>query len=167
MIRVKASRETINKLRAIADYQFRPGVGEILFKEDSYLVISKNTGRIRAVEDNEGLVATIRASDHRIIPTCIGGERIRRSFRPPVLRVVVLNEFSREIGEGGNVFSKHIIDIDEELLPWDEVIVVDEDDRLLAVGRLVLAPIEALYYIRGVAVLTREGCWKSIEKVET
>ncbi len=166
MIKIKASKETIDKLRIIADYQFRPGVGKVLFRDDSYLIVSKTTGRIRAVEDSEGVVATIRASDHRIIPTCIGGERIRRFLKYPLLRVVVINEFSREIGEGGNVFSKHVIDIDEDLYPWDEVLVVNERDELLAVGRLILSPHEILYYLRGVAVLTREGCWKSIEKVE-
>ncbi|MEZ0289771.1 MAG: PUA domain-containing protein [Sulfolobales archaeon] len=166
MIRIKASRETIERLRVIADYQFRPGVGDVLIRDDSYIIVSKNTGRIRGVEDSEGLVLSIRASDHRLIPTCIGGSRIKSRLSPPSLRVVVINEIARDISLGGNVFSRHVIDVDYDLRPWDIALVVDEEDRLLAVGRLLLAPEEMLHYIRGVAVFNREGCWKYLERVE-
>jgi uncharacterized protein with predicted RNA binding PUA domain len=166
MIKIRPSRETIERLREIADYQFRPGVGERLIREDSLIIISKNTGRIRGVEDSEGLVLTVRASDMRLIPTCIGGERIRASLDPPLQRVVVINEVAEDIGSGRNVFARHVLDIDPELRSWDEVVVVNENDRLIGVGRLVLSPAEALHYIRGVAVIIREGCWRFLKKEE-
>ncbi|MEM0043839.1 MAG: PUA domain-containing protein [Sulfolobales archaeon] len=166
MIRIKASRESIRILRALADYQFKPGVGEILINDESYLLVSKTTGRIRGVEDSEGLVLTVRASDHRIIPTCVGGLRIKNHVASPQLRVIVINEISREISLGGSVFARHVLEVDRELRPWDIALVVDESDRLLAIGRLLLSPDEMLHYIRGVAVFNREGCWKYLEKVE-
>jgi len=42
----------------------------------------------------------------------------------------------------------------------DEVLVVDEDDALLATGKAVLSPLEMLQIRRGVAVSVRSGAMK-------
>ncbi len=76
---------------------------------------------------------------------------------PPALRVVIQDDVGTFISEGRNVFAKHVVDIDPSLLPEDEVIIVDTQDHLLAVGRLLLPPIEVKKFNWGVAVKTRKG----------
>ncbi|RLF70680.1 MAG: pseudouridine synthase, partial [Thermoplasmata archaeon] len=52
---------------------------------------------------------------------------------------------------------RFVVDIDPELRPGDEVIVVDKDDNPLALGRLLLSPREVGEMKSGVAVKVREG----------
>lgn len=155
----KPSQRLLRRLRAIADYQFFPGAGEALIPDNSRVLVSKNTGRIRAVLGEEGVIATIRASDYRFLLRFIGGAALHRASRFPTMRVVVVDEVADEIRKGGNLFAKHVLYIDEDLRPWDEVLIVDESDRLCGVGRLLLSPREILYFTKGVAAITREGEW--------
>ena len=53
-------------------------------------------------------------------------------------------------------FYKFIIDCDPKLIPYDECLIVDEKDNLLAVGRTILNRQEMLSFSTGVAVKTRE-----------
>jgi len=55
------------------------------------------------------------------------------------------------------VFAKFVVDTDPNLRPGDEVLVVDQDDRLVAVGQAFLNPEEMIAFQRGVAVHVREG----------
>jgi uncharacterized protein with predicted RNA binding PUA domain len=51
--------------------------------------------------------------------------------------------------------------VDPEVRAKDEVIAVDEDGRVLAVGRTVLSSAEMLAFKTGVAVKVRHGCKES------
>jgi uncharacterized protein with predicted RNA binding PUA domain len=55
------------------------------------------------------------------------------------------------------VFAKHVKIVDSQLRAGDELLVVDEQDRLLAVGKANLSPNEMLALTRGVAVKTRHS----------
>lgn len=155
----KPSPGLLRRLRAIADYQFFPGAGEALIPGDARVLISRNTGRVRAILGREGVIATVRASDYRILLRFLGGLALHRASRFPTMRAVVVDEVADEIRRGGNLFARHVLYVDEELRPWDEVLIVDESDRLCGVGRLLLAPREVLYFTKGVAAITREGEW--------
>lgn len=155
----RPSLKTLARLRAIADYQFFPGAGEVLVPDNARVLVSRNTGRVRAVVGDMGILASIRASDYRYILRYPGARLLHASTEPPLLRVFVANEVADEIRRGGNLFARHVLYIDEDLRPWDEVLIVDEDDRLCGVGRLLLSPSEILYFTRGVAVLTRDSEW--------
>jgi Prefoldin, molecular chaperone implicated in de novo protein folding, alpha subunit len=73
------------------------------------------------------------------------------------LRVIV-NEDSAEFNRGGhNVFSKFVIDADKNIIPGNEVMVVNESDDLLAVGKAFMIREEMLTFKRGIAVKVREG----------
>ncbi len=61
------------------------------------------------------------------------------------------------MAEGRNVFAKHVVEADKELRPQDEVIVVDEEDNLVAVGKAVLSGEEMKVFKHGVAVKVRKG----------
>ena len=75
----------------------------------------------------------------------------------PELRVVVMKEVGKFIAEGKNVFAKHVVDVDPEIRANDEVLVVDEDDNLLATGKAVLCAKEMLEFKKGVAVSVRQS----------
>jgi 7-cyano-7-deazaguanine tRNA-ribosyltransferase len=46
---------------------------------------------------------------------------------------------------------------DEDIRPYDEVLVVDELDNLAAIGRAMLTKDEMLAFKKGLAVKVREG----------
>ncbi|MCX8185179.1 MAG: PUA domain-containing protein [Sulfolobales archaeon] len=152
-----AVKSEVSVLRSIADYQFGLGVGERSIPDSIYLRISKATGRIRAVLDERGrILFTIRAYTHTLIPSIYGALLVHRATRYPKLRCVVASEVAGDLVEHrSSAFSRHVLYIDEGLRSGDEVLVVDELDRLLCVGTLKLSPTEILDFIRGSAVRIR------------
>ena len=58
---------------------------------------------------------------------------------------------------GINVFAKHVKDADPEIRPGSEVIIVDEEDNLLAVGKAILNGKEMIAFKSGIAVKVRRG----------
>lgn len=77
----------------------------------------------------------------------------------PSLRVVVRKEVEDAILREGNVFAKHVENVDRRLRAGDEAIVVNKDDELLAIGKMRLSGEEVMEYKRGVALTVRER-WK-------
>jgi predicted RNA-binding protein (TIGR00451 family) len=58
-------------------------------------------------------------------------------------------------------FAAHIVKADPEIHAKDEVIVVNENREVLAVGRAALSASEMLAFKTGVAVKVRHGCEKA------
>jgi uncharacterized protein with predicted RNA binding PUA domain len=150
----------LKTVRVIADYQFGKGAGKVLFPDTCKFVLSPTTGRIRQVKDNGIRIATLKADSGWFTLSIEGARRLHDAFEYPKLRVVVLKEVGGFIAEGRSVFAKHVVDVDPEIRANDEVIVVDEDDNLLATGRAVLCAKEMLEFERGVAVSVRQGIKK-------
>jgi predicted RNA-binding protein (TIGR00451 family) len=71
--------------------------------------------------------------------------------------VVVKNDVSKFIAAGGDVFAVHVAKVDAEVGAKDEVIALDEDGKVLAVGRTVLCSNEMKAFKTGVAVKVRHG----------
>jgi predicted RNA-binding protein (TIGR00451 family) len=141
-----------------ADYQFGPGAGEALASRGVRVGVSKRTGKPRYVYDSEGrLLATVRWNDGFLALTLEGAKLLKQYFKPPRLRVVVKSEVGDFIKRGRSVFAKHVLRVDPEIRCGDEVMVVDEKDDLLAVGRAVLSSYEMLAFNSGVAVKVRRG----------
>lgn len=159
MIRRKLSAEELRELRAIAEYQF--GVsGEVLIPGDVVAVVSPSTNRIRVLERDGRKYLSIRAGDYRFNLHISSAKILHAHLSPPYLRVYVKNEYSPFVMRGGNVFAKHVLLADPRIRPGDEVLVVDENDALIATGRAILAGHEIVYYKRGEAVRVREGVLK-------
>jgi predicted RNA-binding protein (TIGR00451 family) len=74
--------------------------------------------------------------------------------------VTVKNDVSKFIAEGGDVFAVHVVKVDAEVGAKDEVIVLDEDRQVLAVGRTTLSSAEISAFKVGVAVKVRHGIKK-------
>ncbi|RLE50810.1 MAG: pseudouridine synthase [Candidatus Methanomethylicota archaeon] len=145
------------RIRKIAEYQFGIGIGNILFPDGVIIEKSKRTGRIRRVYYNGKLIATIRANDGHLALSIEGARRIHMGTKKPKLRVIVKSEIAEFIKKGRNVFAKHVIDADPNIRAGEEVIVVDENDNLLAVGKATLSGEEMIAFKTGIAVKVRYG----------
>ncbi len=78
-------------------------------------------------------------------------------LKPPSLRVQVTEDSAEFNVQGKNVFAGFVTNAWEQLKPLDEVLVVDPDDQLIAVGRAFLTPDEMKVMKKGMAVRIREG----------
>ena len=150
----------LSRVRSIADYQFGKGVGTKLFPENVEIAYSKATGRIRYLHLNGEWLATLRPTDG-LLSLSITAARVVAENRESVkCFVMVRQDVSKFIAAGGDVFAAHVVKADDAIRRKDEVIVVDEDNRVLAVGRSLLSSSEMMAFKTGVAVKVRHGCAK-------
>jgi predicted RNA-binding protein (TIGR00451 family) len=141
----------------VADYQFGKGTGTRLFPESVKIVFSKKTGRIRYIYLEGKRLATMRPTDGLFSLSIAGAKRVVEKTRSAKCLVAVRNDVSKYIAEGGDVFAAHVVKADDDIRSRDEVIVLDEDGKILAVGRAVLSGEEMKAFKRGVAVKVRRG----------
>ncbi len=64
---------------------------------------------------------------------------------------------NRSQGGGRNVFAKFVVDADPNIRPYDEVLVVNGNDELLATGQTLLNGEELKIFQQGLAVKVRRG----------
>lgn len=144
----------LKRARMIADLQFGRGAGEALFPDGTTYGLS-STKRLRYLYSGKERIATARANDGLLTLSMLGAQRLHAHFAAPKLRVVASDDAAPFIAKGGNVFARHVLNVDHEIRAGEEVLVVDGQDRLLATGKAVLAPEEMLQMNRGVAVSIR------------
>lgn len=147
----------LGKIRSIADYQFGKNVGKKLFPDNVTFELSKRTGRIRFVNLNGERLATLRPTDGLFSLSIKAAKTITETIPEAKGFVVLKNDVSKYIAEGGDVFAVHVAAVDDEVRAKDEVIVVDENRQLLAVGRAALSAPEIRAFKTGVAVKVRHG----------
>lgn len=147
----------IEALRTVADYQFGRGAGDALFPEEASLSIERSrSGRPRQLHASEGRIASY-TTEGRFSLGIEGGRRLHRALKPEAYRVVVGDESEPFVRDGKNVFAKFVRGVDPAVRPGDEVMVVHEDGRLIAVGRAELSAAAMGDFNTGVAVMIREG----------
>ena len=147
----------MRQIRSIADYQFGKDVGIKLFPENVKILYSKATGRIRYVNLNGERLATLRPTDGILSLSITAAKRIVESARFAQCFVTVQNDVARFVADGSDVFAAHVVKADTEIHAKDEVIVVDETGKVLAVGRALLSSAEMKAFKTGVAVKVRHG----------
>ncbi|HSV42631.1 MAG TPA: PUA domain-containing protein, partial [Methanomassiliicoccales archaeon] len=145
------------RIRAVAEYQFGIGAADALFRGSVELVKSRNTDKIRNVLVDGEHVVSMRAEDGFFSLRPPGARRLMQAFAGQKLRVTVHSDAVPFNREGKNVMCSFILDCDEELRPGDEAIVVDQNDSLIAIGKLILTKAEAMTFKKGIAVKVREG----------
>jgi uncharacterized protein with predicted RNA binding PUA domain len=149
--------EELRRLRGIAEYQFGAGCGEALFPECIAVEYSRRTGRLRHVFFEEKLVATLKPDDGFLALTVYGAELLLSRMRNPGFTVTVKEGVEGEIAEGKSVFAKHVVAADPCIRPGDEIVVLDGERRVIAVGKALLNGEEMLVFRTGVAVKVRRG----------
>lgn len=150
--------DALRRIRSVADYQFGKGVGTALFSQNVKIVLSRRTGRIRYVYLEGKRLGTMRPTDGFFSLSIEGAERIVHNRKHAKCFVVVQSDVVKFIAEGGDVFAAHVVRADDEVRAKDEVIVLDAENKVLAVGRAVLSGEEMKAFKRGVAVKVRRGC---------
>jgi 7-cyano-7-deazaguanine tRNA-ribosyltransferase len=142
----------------IANYQFGFSVGEKLFPPNVKFVFSKFFNRPKQILNASGeTIATLDSSTGTLLLHRAGAKVLHAEVKFPNLRVVVNDESFIFAKKGRNVFCKHVLKVDESLRVSSEVLVVNSNDELAAVGKLV-SPSSAVKVLkRGVAVRVRWG----------
>jgi uncharacterized protein with predicted RNA binding PUA domain len=151
----------LNRIRSIADYQFGKGVGVKLFPENVKVEYSKSTGRIRYVYLDGERLATLRPTDGLLSLSITAARIVAENRDLAKCFVTVRQDVSEFIADGGDVFAAHVVQADDAIRAKDEVIVVDEADKVLAVGRAALSASEMQAFKTGVAVKVRHGLEKA------
>ncbi|MFX1308566.1 MAG: PUA domain-containing protein [Promethearchaeota archaeon] len=153
----------LRKIKAISDYQFGKEITDILFDDINQIHFerSPNTNKIRYIYSENKLLLILRPTNGFFTFTLFSAKRIIEETAAPKLRVIVLNDISEFIKKGRNVFCKHIVNIDDKLRPLDEVIIVNQDDELLGIGKLKIPVPYVKSFSIGIAVNVRKGVYKS------
>ena len=99
----------------------------------------------------------MRANDGFFTLRPPGATRLKKGFAAPRLRVVVKDDAIPFNREGKNVFCAFVEECDPDVRPMDEIMVVDRNDNLVALGRALLTREEMFAFRTGVAVKVREG----------
>jgi len=147
----------LERLRAVADYQFGSGAGDALFPSDATVEYSKNTGKPRHVEAGGALMASYRPNDGLFTLTIAGARRLVKGTGAPGYTVTILDDVVEAVEGGGNVFAKHVADAGAAIRPGDEVVVVNPGGEVIAVGKALLTREEMLRFKTGAAVKVRRG----------
>ena len=151
----------MRRIRSVADYQFGKGIGVKLLPDDVKIAYSKKTGRIRYVMNKDGeRLATLRPTDGLLSLSISAAEFIAENANSARCFVTVRNDVSKFVADGSDVFTQHVVKADDAIHAKDEVIVVDEKGKVLAVGRALLSSSEMKAFKTGVAVKVRHGCAK-------
>lgn len=149
------ARWVLDLIRGVLAFQFSDRVARALTSPESEVMVEySSTGRIRYVWLGGERILTRRAGDGLYALSSLkAGVLVARSEPPPRFRVVVREpEF---VGRG--VLAVNVAGIDPLLRAGDEVVIVDEDDRVLGVGRLRVPPPLALTLMRGEVVRVRKA----------
>jgi predicted RNA-binding protein (TIGR00451 family) len=154
----------LRRIRSIANYQFGKDVGKKLFPDEVKIVYSKRTGKIRHIYLDGELLATLRPTNGLFSLTIKGAKRMVENVKKQRLWVKVTAEAEPFIAKGKSVFAKHVVDADNEIRPQEEVIVINEKNEVLAVGRATLTGEEMEAFKRGVAVRVRRGIVEEVKK---
>ncbi len=149
-------KSNLKRIRTIADYQFGKGAGEMLFPDSVEFQLS-TTRRVRQILLDNNRLATIRAQDGMLTLSIAGARKLHEFIPSPGHRVVVNSDAAPFVAKGKNAFAKHVVAVDTDIRAGQEVLVVDENDNLLATGKAVLCAIEMLAFKKGMAVDVRSG----------
>ena len=144
------------RIFSVANMQFGKDAAKYLFDGDVKISKSKKTGKIRNIFVDNNHILSMRAHDGLFTLKIKGGYLLHKSVKSPRLRVAVNDDAVSFIKEGKSVFAKFVNECDAFLYPYDECLIVDRKDNLLAVGQCIFNRSEMISFDYGIAVKTRE-----------
>ena len=99
------------------------------------VMLSRKTNRIRSVGDLQSgqILFSLRTSDGRYVPSFEGGLRIIKSGYEKN-RIFISKDAVPFVAKGKSAFCKHVLDVDDNIVPGLEVFVMSEDNELIAIG---------------------------------
>ncbi|MCX8198954.1 MAG: hypothetical protein N3E36_02855 [Sulfolobales archaeon] len=163
---VKPTLRELKELRLIASLQFK-GVGEEFIPSEVMVAKSRKTRKIRAVYLNDVPLAFLRAEDYKFALTIHGGLRLNDLLPMPYLRVIVGRDYCEAVEVSkGSIFASHVVFADPDIRPYDEVVALCEDLKVIAVGKALMPGWLMTYFRRGGTVRVRESI-RDIVKLKT
>ena len=151
-------RQTLNPNEKIfhhIDALFGKGVSNVLPRDLSFLY-SRKTGRIKSFGINDHLMGTLR-SDGGIALTIYGASILLKESSFKQNCIIPKKEAVPFVSEGRSLFCKHIEWFGSNINIGSEVVVVDKNDVVIAVGKSVVSQSQLKGRIGDVAVKIREG----------
>ncbi len=142
--------------RTIIDYQFGKGIGEKFFPEEIEIELG-STKKIRRIYLENKLLASLRAQDGFFTLSFFGAKRMNQILEGYKYRVKIAKKFVPTVALGYNVMANYVFYADENILPKEEVIIIDELGRVIGVGEAILSGKEMLEFNYGIAVKTRKS----------
>jgi uncharacterized protein with predicted RNA binding PUA domain len=137
------------------DALFGKGVSNVLPKELSF-IYSRKTGRIKSFGIKDQFVGTLR-SDGGIALTIFGASILLNSSNFKQNCVIPNHDALPFVSEGRSLFCKHVEWFGSNINIGSEVVVIDKNDDLVAVGKSVVSQSQLHGRIGDVAVRVREG----------
>lgn len=137
------------------DALFGKGVSNFLPGDLSFSY-SRRTGRIKSFGINDHLVGTLR-SDGGIALTIYGASILLKDSSFKQNCIIPKEEAVPFVSEGRSLFCKHIEWFGSNINIGSEVVVVDKNNVVIAVGKSVLSQSQLKGRIGDVAVKIREG----------
>lgn len=144
------------KTAATIDAIFGSSVSSFIPIERFEFIFSKRTGKIKNVMLDGNLVATLR-TDGGLALTIFGAELLMKSPGFKESCVTVSNDVAEFISNGKSVFCKHVIKCGNNVKVGSDVAVLNEDGKVIAVGRSILSAKMIREFKQGAAVKIREG----------
>lgn len=119
-------------------------------------IYSRRTGRIRYVMLDGRLIATLR-SDGGFALTLDGARLLLETNKVRENCIAIKNEVRDFIKSGRSIFCKHITFCGKNVDAASDVIILDEDGILLAVGKAILPYSMIILLERGAAARVRHS----------
>ncbi|MHA1906463.1 MAG: tRNA-guanine transglycosylase, partial [Candidatus Thorarchaeota archaeon] len=143
------------KLEAIFSFQWGISGEKILNSKGFNVDLSRKTGKIRHVKDNDEILFTLVPTTGLLTPTYKGGQALLEAGLSKDYTVVVDDDSAEYVMKGKSALAKFIVSANSELRAGEEVLLMDKKGSLLATGRTLLTGSEMLSFNRGVAVIPR------------
>ena len=144
------------------DALFGKGVSSVLPNEISF-IYSRKTGRIKSFGVNDELVGTLR-SDGGIALTILGALIFMNNADFKQNCIIPIQDALPFVSEGRSLFCKHVEWFGSNINIGSEVVVIDKNDEVLAVGKSVMSQSQLRGRIGDVAVRVREGIKSRVEQ---
>ena len=139
------------------DWQFGAGAGAALTDGELRLERSPATDKLRTVHLNGEHVLSLRAHDGFFTLKPAGARLLHAALPAPANRVVVNADSVPFNRAGKSVMAPFVVSCDPGLRPFDECLVVDQKDALVAVGQVLMVAEEMADFRKGMAVKVRDG----------
>lgn len=135
-MRRKASKRELIKIWGILAYQFDPIIASSLLNpEDSIEIIISPKGKLRHIIRRNKRILTLRPSSGTFSISIEAAKIITKVSEPPRYRAIIKED--RDLK--GSVLARDVLEVDPNIRPNDEVIVVNKDDKVVGVGRAKIA----------------------------
>ncbi|MHA1929025.1 MAG: tRNA guanosine(15) transglycosylase TgtA [Candidatus Thorarchaeota archaeon] len=146
----------LRKLHAIFSYQWGT-VPQILDSSEIKIKFSRTTGKIRHIQLGNEILFTLVPTTGLLTPTYKGALELLKANIDDRYKVIMDDDVAEFVRKGKSALAKFVKSASSKLRAGEEVLVLDENDELLATGKSLLTGPEMMAFSRGVAISPRHS----------